>query len=162
MSGGNWTKVVYIAGKFRGKTAYDIEQNVRNAEDLALEVWRMGGVGLCPHANTRFFQGQLPDWVWLQGDLRLLERCDALLTVPGWRRSSGSVGEVKHAKQHSLPVFHCPEELRLWLEGVPLQAIAARMNARAALERDLEECEPDQPGRLATPVADAEQPAEAV
>ena len=50
-------KLVYIAGPFRGSSAWDIEENIRVAERAALEVWKMGAAALCPHTNTRFFQG---------------------------------------------------------------------------------------------------------
>lgn len=59
-------KVIYIAGPFRGPDSWAIEQNVRAAEALALEVWRMGAVAYCPHAMTRFYQGAAPelrDWL---------------------------------------------------------------------------------------------------
>ena len=59
-------KVVYIAGPFRGPNAWEIEQNIRRAESLALEVWRAGAAALCPYTNTRFFQGAAPDDVWLR------------------------------------------------------------------------------------------------
>ena len=59
-------KVVYVAGPFRGPNAWEIEENIRRAERLALEVWRLGCACLCPHTNTRFFQGAAPDAVWVR------------------------------------------------------------------------------------------------
>jgi nucleoside 2-deoxyribosyltransferase len=112
-------KVVYVAGKFRGPSAWDIECNIRQAEALALEVWRMGAAALCPHTNTRFFQNAAPDDVWLQGDLVLLERCDAMITVDNWRDSSGACAEVEHAKANGIPVFHDLLSLNVFLFGVP-------------------------------------------
>ena len=90
-------KVVYLVGPFRGPSTWAVEQNIRRAEEIALEVWRAGGVALCPHLNTRYFQGELPDEVWLRGDLELLWRCDAVLVLPGWSESDGSWAEVCRA-----------------------------------------------------------------
>lgn len=109
------TKVVYIAGPFRGAHAWEIEQNIRNAETLALEVWACGAAALCPHTNTRFFQGTLPDETWLEGDLVLLERCDALLAHPEWTRSVGASKEVAHALNRGIPVFYDLPALKDWL-----------------------------------------------
>lgn len=107
-------KVVYIAGPFRGKSAWDIECNIRRAEKLALEVWRNGIAALCPHTNTRFFQGAAPDDVWLEGDLELLSRCDAVLMTPDWARSSGARAEEEFANKHGIKVFYSIFDLIRW------------------------------------------------
>ena len=106
-------KVVYIAGPFRAASAWEIEQNIRRAETLALEVWRSGIPAICPHTNTRFYQGAAPDEVWLEGDLEILRRCDALLLTEGWEDSTGTRGEVDEAHRKEITVF---EELELCVE----------------------------------------------
>lgn len=108
------SKVIYIAGPYRGPHAWAIEENIREAERLSLEVWRMGLVALCPHTNTRHFQGALPDDVWLHGDLLLLDRCDALLTTIRWHESSGARTEVEYARAKGMPVFHTLVDLLTW------------------------------------------------
>lgn len=111
-------KVIYIAGPFRGPSAWDIECNIRRAETLALEVWRSGAAALCPHTNTRFFQGAADDAVWLAGDLEMLRRCDALILTSGWERSSGARAERDEAIRLGLPTFESVGELREWLGKV--------------------------------------------
>ena len=108
-------KVVYVAGRFRADTHWEIVQNVRNAEAYALTVWRNGGAALCPHLNTANFQGAAPDEVWIEGTLELLRRCDALLTVPGYTSSKGTLGEIDEAKRLGIPVFHVIGNLVEWL-----------------------------------------------
>lgn len=103
--------VVYIAGPFRGSSAWAIHKNVNWAEALAFEVWKEGFVALCPHTNTRNFNGALPDKTWLEGDLELLRRCDVLLTTEDWRRSSGARAEVEYAIEHGIQVYHTLEHL---------------------------------------------------
>jgi len=124
-------KVVYIAGPFRAGSAWEIELNVRRAEEAALQIWRMGMATLCPHTNTRFFQGAAADEVWLKGDLEMLSRCDAVLLVEGWERSEGAKAEAARARELGIPVFdnvrdlegwydeHCRIEGRKVLEGGP-------------------------------------------
>lgn len=117
-------RVVYIAGPFRGPSSWDIEENIRRAERLALEVWRSGAAALCPHTNTRFFQGAADDAVWLDGDLELLARCDALITTDDWHRSSGARAEVDFAAKRNIPIFCSIETLRSWLAlGVTVGAV---------------------------------------
>lgn len=107
--------VVYVAGPFRGASHWAIAENIRNAERLALEVWRLGAAALCPHANTAHFQDAAPDNVWLDGDLALLSRCDALVTTPDWQRSTGARAEVDFAATRGIPVFHEISELAAWI-----------------------------------------------
>lgn len=104
------TKLVYIAGPFRGKSHFAIAENIRNAERAALNVWALacaypGLAALCPHANTAHFQDALPDRVWLEGDLSMLYVCDAVLLVEGWERSSGARKEYEEAKARNIPCF---------------------------------------------------------
>lgn len=98
-------RVIYIAGKFRGATPWQVEQNVRAAEAAALEVWRAGCFALCPHTNTRHFDKELPDEVFLAGTLEMLRRSDAILLIPGWTRSQGALAELEEARRLGLAVF---------------------------------------------------------
>jgi len=109
-------KVVYIAGPFRGESAWAIEQNIRRAEELALGAWRLGAAVLCPHTNTRFFQGAAPDEVWLSGDLEMLRRCDAVLLTDDWPKSHGAQAEKAEAHRVGLPVFFGLDSLADWLK----------------------------------------------
>lgn len=115
-------KVAYIAGPFRAanpdgtQNAWRIQQNIMNAMGVALEVWKLGHVALCPHANTMFYQHAAPDSVWLDGDIELLRRCDCLITVPGWVASSGARHEVHVAlNELKIPVFHSVTEFQWWV-----------------------------------------------
>lgn len=113
-------KVVYVAGPFRGPNSWDIEENIRRAERLALEVWRSGAACICPHTNTRFFQGAADDAVWLDGDIEMLARCDAVVMTADWQRSSGASAEEQYAREHGIRVFYSIEDLRGWLQSEPV------------------------------------------
>lgn len=103
--------VIFIAGPFRADSAWGIEQNIRRAEEAALTVWLSGHVALCPHTNTRFFQGAAPDSVWLAGDLELLMRCDVVLLIRGWQNSEGAIAEKQKAESVGIPVYERLEDL---------------------------------------------------
>lgn len=114
-------KLVYVAGPFRGANSWEMECNIRRAEELSLEVWRMGAVALCPHLNTRFFQGALEDSTWLLGDLEMVKRCDAVLLTPDWQRSRGACGERSEALANGLPVFETLDSLRQWVQPATIE-----------------------------------------
>lgn len=118
--------VVYIAGPFRsvnpatGKSnAWGVQQNVMRAMALALEVWKRGAVALCPHSNTMFFQDAdgVEDTVWLQGDLELLSRCDAMLLTENWQASSGARAEVQWYEEQGGIILPNLEALDAFLAG---------------------------------------------
>lgn len=98
-------KVIYIAGKYRGPTPWTVEQNIRAAEEVAARVWALGMVALCPHANSRHMEGVTTDENFLAGTLELLRRCDAVVLVPGWEKSSGTRAEIEEARHLGKPVF---------------------------------------------------------
>ena len=107
-------KVVYIAGPYRGPNSWEIEQNIRRAEELALMCWRLGFATICPHTNTRFYQGAAPDDLWLKGDLEIMKRCDAVMLTSNWANSQGAVIEAQVAKENNIPVFDNAIDLMVW------------------------------------------------
>ena len=117
-------KVVYVAGRYKAPTEWEIFRNIMAARSVAMDVWRMGAVALCPHLNTMLFGGYVYPFdpnrdrnVWLEGDMELLRRCDAVVTVYGWESSEGASDEVKLAAKLTIPVFHDTERLREWLNA---------------------------------------------
>ena len=110
-------KVVYIAGKYRDtRGEWYVMQNIREAERIALQIWKLGGVALCPHMNTRFFGGALPDETWLRGDKELLKRCDALFQMNNALDSEGAKVEIGYARILNMPVLKGTVQLRDFLE----------------------------------------------
>lgn len=113
-------RVIYTASPFRSPLGpWGIFLNVRHAEKMALEVWKRGAVALCPHLNTANFQGALPDSVWLEGDLELLDRSDALLLSGEWNKSEGCQMELRHAQAKGIPVLISLEDLDRFLGREP-------------------------------------------
>lgn len=113
-------KLVCIAGPYRAPTEFQVVQNIRRAEELALQVWQAGAACICPHKNTAFFGGAAPDSVWLNGALEMVKRADAVICTADWRASVGATDEVKLARQLGIPVFETVEELQLWLASQPI------------------------------------------
>jgi hypothetical protein len=112
-------KVIYIAGPFRAPNAWEVEKNIRRAEELAFEVNSLGGcIALCPHTNTRFFNGTLTDEFWLEGTKELLRRCDAAMFTDNWSCSFGARAELVLARSRKTPCFSSLRDLRAWLGGV--------------------------------------------
>ena len=100
--------VVYIAGPYRqnpevGRT---VLENVRLAERVAIACARAGVLFFCPHLNSAHQSGVAPARFYLDLDLEILRRaCDVVVLLPGWQHSSGTLGEIKLAKELRKPIY---------------------------------------------------------
>lgn len=98
-------KVIYVIGPYRSKTDWGIEENIQRAEQAALKLWQEGWAVICPHKNTAHFGGACDDKVWLNGDLEILSRCDAVFVLKGWPQSEYSVKEVRLSMELDLEII---------------------------------------------------------
>jgi hypothetical protein len=123
-------KIAYVAGPFRALSYWEQELNCRQAEAIALELWRMGFAVICPHANTRFFDGAAPDSTFLAGDLEFVRLSDCVVLTPDWAMSEGARGEREEATKLGIPTFRWPEDLgRIRSFAPPLLASRGRRSA---------------------------------
>ncbi len=95
----------YTAGPYRDtRGTRFVEENIRRAEEVALQLWSWGYAVITPHANTRHFDGYCGDRVWLEGDFEMIRRCDFLVALPRWETSSGTKEEILHATLCHVPI----------------------------------------------------------
>lgn len=104
-------KLLYIAGPYDhpDDPIHGVQENITNASRIALEYWRKGWAVICPHMNTAGFHHakDVPRETWIQGDLLILSKCDAILMIPGWTGSPGAKAELDYATEHGIEVlFH--------------------------------------------------------
>lgn len=145
---GDRLPVVYIAGPYRAPTPWRILRNIQRAREVSLAIWKLGAVALCPHANTALFDGEADDSVWLQGDLELLRRCDAVVTLREFALSFGAKAERDFAIALGLPIFYAGD--LVWVDNLKEWIDAWQVNRRTAARRS------DRPGPDHVPdVADA-------
>jgi nucleoside 2-deoxyribosyltransferase len=100
--------LVYIAGRYRGKSPENVALNIAAARHVGLLAAQAGFMPVIPHANTEGFEHLDPtihDEFWLKGTLQLMRKCDAVVLVPGWEQSSGTRGEVLEAQRLGIPVY---------------------------------------------------------
>lgn len=100
-------KVIYVSGKYTADSEWGLVQNIRLAEDAALKLWGKGWAVICPHKNTAHFGGCNSGWdnIWLNGDLEILRRCDAIYMLKDWECSYGACEEFKLAKKLGLEIL---------------------------------------------------------
>ena len=114
-------KLVYVAGAYRAKSTWDRDRNIQAAREVGAAVARLGAYPVIPHSNTGHMDGLCEDQFWIDGTLELMCRCDAMILVPGWEKSSGTLGEIAKAKVLATPTFTSLMGLRHWLRTVVAQ-----------------------------------------
>lgn len=104
-------KILYIAGPYRRKTINETCENIMEARRRMVWAWLSGWIPICPHTNSAFIDGIIPDRYILQGYKHLVTLCDAILLGSwgeGWQNSPGSVEEYQVATEHGLTIIKDP------------------------------------------------------
>lgn len=100
-------KLVYVAGPYRAKTVWGVEQNILAAQQVTAQILAIDGLHpVCPHLNTRQMEGITSDEQVLEGTLEMLRRCDAVIIDGRWESSAGTRGEVAEALRLGLPILY--------------------------------------------------------
>lgn len=104
-------KMIYVAGPFRAATPWEVEQNIRRAEELVFKLnqyfylHNMNFFAICPHTMFRYFDGTLSDQFWLDAVMEVLRRSDAVVAMKGHATSSGTLKELALIKRLGKPIF---------------------------------------------------------
>ena len=95
--------LIYVAGAYAG----DVASNITKAEQVSIALIRNGWHVFTPHKNTSGYEKyeDLTKSTWLDMDLNILSRCDAMYVMDNWRGSSGTMGEIAFAQRIRLPIF---------------------------------------------------------
>lgn len=96
-------EVIFVSGAYRAPTVKGIKDNIAHARREAIKLWQQGYAVITPHLNTAHFDGKCPDHVWLEGDLEILQRCDAIYMLSKWQNSEGARAE------HDMALLRCME-----------------------------------------------------
>ena len=104
-------KVIYIAGKYRGASHYEVLQNIETARNKFIELTAEGYAPICPHTMCAWLEGAISgeeetdDIVWLENDLAIVAKCDAIYMLDGWEYSKGATNEYAFAKELGLEII---------------------------------------------------------
>lgn len=99
-------KVIFVSGPYRANNLQGVLANIRKARKVSLKLWLEGWAAICCHSNTALFDGAAPDNIWLEGDLEILRRCDAIYMIDGWENSEGAISEFKLAQELGLEIIY--------------------------------------------------------
>ena len=108
-------RFIYVAGAYTAPTPAQVEANVAAAIDAGA---RLIAAGLCPFIpHLSHYVRLFPYETWMALDFAWIERCDALLRLPG--ASRGADREADHARALGLTIFNDIDLLLAATERAP-------------------------------------------
>jgi len=99
------SKILYIIGPYRSDSENGVLHNIMNAYRAMESCWKAGIIPICPHTNSMFTGGLIPDEEILRGYRKVVSRCDGVILLEGYRESNGSMDELQEAIQHRLEIW---------------------------------------------------------
>jgi hypothetical protein len=100
-------KVIYVAGPYRANGWHFVFENILRARVVARKLWLDGWAVICPHANSILMDGpDISTGTFLDGDLEILRRCDAIYMLDGWVHSAGASSEHEEALRRGLEIYY--------------------------------------------------------
>jgi hypothetical protein len=98
-------QLVYVAGPYTGPDANSIHDNIEKARRIAVTLWKEGYAVICPHLNSAHMDGVVSWEQFMEADLLILSKCDAIALVPGWEKSKGACMEFQKAQELGLRII---------------------------------------------------------
>jgi len=100
--------LVYVIGAYSG----NIEENIEKAENVSISLIRNGYHVITPHKNTAGYEKYQNNLLapglyityqtWIEMDLNIMSRCDAVYVMDNVSESNGSKIEIEYAKKLGL------------------------------------------------------------
>ena len=111
-------KRIYVAGAYSADNVHDVLRNIGRGEHMAAQLFDKGYAPFCPWHDKDFRikrpEMNVPDGQFYKFSLTWLEVSDALLILPGWEHSKGTIKEIERAAELGIPVFYNIGDLDNW------------------------------------------------
>ena len=116
-------KRVYVAGPYSADNITDVFENIRKGMRAGTEVFLAGYSPYVPwhdfHHHLMFRDGEslsisIDDYYEMS--MAWLVVSDAMLVLPGWRKSKGTIAEIAKAVELKIPIFYSLNDLIHGLE----------------------------------------------
>ena len=99
-------KDLIISAPYYSDQDYEIHSNIYEASMMAKYYWRLGYNVFCPHMNSAFFGGLIPEEQFLLACIERIQKADVIAFHPSWEYSSGCRKERRVAKESMLKLLY--------------------------------------------------------
>lgn len=101
----------YLSGPMSGETALIRNQHRFRALEVSHQLWELGILHYCPHANSPQVGATDVDYeTWMRMDLEVLRRCDWVIMTGEWASSEGCRREFNLANSLKIPIVNTVHE----------------------------------------------------
>ena len=96
-------KLIYVAGPYAAPDSAGEFDNIMRARAKGQELIHAGYAVIIPHLNSMFMHVTREQIMPV--DLEIINRCDAIYLLKGWKQSKGAVREWKRALALGLELY---------------------------------------------------------
>lgn len=101
----------YLSGPMSAPGALVRTRHHLRALEVSHQLWDMGLLHYCPHANSPQIGTTDVDYeTWVRWDLEVLRRCDWILMIGDWGISAGCRREFNVAEALQIPIAYTIDE----------------------------------------------------
>ena len=109
-------KRIYIAGSMSDSSCLQFLENLRRGIRVSAELVMLSYHPFSPFIDFQFFLAlrndeKITDKMIKEYSLSWLEVSDAVLVLPDYESSKGTIAEIKRAKELGIPIYYSMEEL---------------------------------------------------
>jgi len=104
---------IYVAGKYSDPNIINVLGNIREGIKMSAKLLSLGYAPFCPFLDYQFqfYEPDLKVEDYYAYSLTWLNSCDAMLVLPGYKSSKGTLAEIDTAKISGIPIYYSLEDL---------------------------------------------------
>lgn len=108
-------KRVYVAGPYSADNVLEVLRNIGKGQKACANLFKLGFAPFCPWHDKSYVYDN-PDEtftvpMFYEYSMAWLEVSDAVMVLPGYETSKGTLAEIKRAEELGIPVFYSEHDL---------------------------------------------------
>jgi hypothetical protein len=106
------SQMIYISGKYSSDDPDSVRDNTGKAIEAVVKIIEKGHTPCSPHLMFPDLGDKFDSPVLQLLGLNVLEKCDAVYFLPGYRQSSGAMSEYRYAINHNKETYFDIDQIK--------------------------------------------------